>query len=243
MGHRTAAVLVIGNEILSGRTREANAYLAAQMLFASGCRLSEIAVVPDEMERIVTALNRLRREAEAVITSGGIGPTHDDITMQAVASAFGVDLVEHDAVIELMRKHYGDAGLNPGRRRMARVPKGAELIRCQKSPAPGCRIGNVYVLAGVPDIFAQQLQGVLHDFGEQPFSRREVEVALPESIFADELAEVQRRFPYVQIGSYPSRCGSKPHAKICLSGQDGAQLDRVEAAVTAMLEKLQVERP
>ena len=137
MKHQNAAMLVIGNEVLSGRTREANAYLAAQKLFECGCKLGEIAVVPDEDDAIISSLNRLRKQFDAVITSGGIGPTHDDITMESVAAAFGVGLIEHRYIVKLMTEHYGEEGMNDGRRRMTRVPERARLIRCEKTIAPG----------------------------------------------------------------------------------------------------------
>ncbi len=237
-GHRTAAVLVIGNEVLSGRTREANAWLAARRLFARGCRLREIVVVPDECDSIVSAVNRLRGACDAVITSGGIGPTHDDITMQSIADAFGVALADHTAMLAAMARHYGVDRLNDGRRRMARLPAGAVPILCEKSIAPGAHIGNVYVLAGVPDIFASQLETILADFGGQPFRRRQLDVDLPESSYAAALDKIQQRFPGVEIGSYPQRCGSQPRGKICLSSQDAAELKAAESAVLEMLDTL-----
>ncbi|MDQ6998453.1 MAG: molybdopterin-binding protein, partial [Mariprofundus sp.] len=139
MKHQTAAMLVIGNEVLSGRTREANAYLAAQELFDRGCKLAEIAVVPDVDEAIISTLNRLRNQYDAVITSGGIGPTHDDITMDSVAAAFGVALIEHRFIVQAMTEYFGNEGMNEGRKRMTRVPNGASLIRCDKTIAPGAR--------------------------------------------------------------------------------------------------------
>ncbi len=241
MKHQSAAILVIGNEILSGRTREANAHLSAQKLFAYGCKLGEITVVPDIEERIVTTLNRLRSEFDAVITSGGIGPTHDDITMDAVAKAFGVALIEHRHIVQAMTEHYGENGLNAGRRRMSRVPAGAHLIRCEKTIAPGAHINNVYVLAGVPDIFASQLEAILPDFGGAPFLRREIEVAMAESSFALLLEEIQQQFPDVEIGSYPGRCGNKPCGKICLSAQDAEQLTKAEHAANEMLKHLLIK--
>ena len=220
--HKTAAILVIGNEVLSGRTREANAYLAAQKLFDRGCKLGEIAIVPDTRGAIVSTLNRLRDQFNAVITSGGIGPTHDDITMDSIAEAFGQE------------------GMNDGRRRMTRVPAGAHLIRCEKTIAPGAKIENVYVLAGVPYIFESQLDSILPEFGdgEHPFIRHEIDVALPESTFAKELELIQNRFQEVEIGSYPRICGNKPCGKICLSSNKRDILDKAIEAVSAMLEKI-----
>jgi len=236
--HQTASMLIIGNEILSGRTREANGWLTAQKLFDCGCRLTEIAIVPDIQHTIVETLNRLRNSYDAVITSGGIGPTHDDITMDSVAKAFGVPLKEHRYIVQAMTEHYGKDGLNAGRRRMSRVPQDARLIRCEKTIAPGAHIGNVYVLAGVPDIFASQLDVILDDFGGKSFERCEIDVDLPESSFAFKLEEIQRQFPEVEIGSYPSRCGNRPCGKICLSGQNSAQIHEVEEKVNMMLATL-----
>jgi len=238
MKHQTAAMLVIGNEVLSGRTREANAYLAAQKLFERGCKLAEIAVVPDVDAAIVAGLNRLRQQYDAVITSGGIGPTHDDITMESVARAFGVDLIEHRFIVQAMKEYYGNEGLNDGRKRMTRVPATASLIRCVKTIAPGARVENVYVLAGVPDIFASQLDAILEDFGTVPYQRQEIEVALPESQFAGELSGIQQRYQDVEIGSYPGRCGSNPCGKICLSSQDPERLQQALVDVHAMLKGL-----
>jgi len=235
--HKTAAILVIGNEVLSGRTREANAWLAAQRLFDRGCKLGEIAIVPDIQTAIVSSLNRLRNTFDAVITSGGIGPTHDDITMDSVAAAFGVELIEHKFIVKAMTDRYGEEGMNEGRRRMTRVPQGARLIRCEKTIAPGAHVGNVYILAGVPYIFESQLDSILNDFGDtaQPFIRHEIEVDLRESLFARPLEEIQLRYDNVEIGSYPRMCGNKPCGKICLSSQDQSALAAAVRDVEAML--------
>ena len=243
MGHATLAMIVIGNEILSGRTREANAWLVARRMFERGCKLGEIAVIPDQREAIVSTLRRLSPQFEAVITSGGIGPTHDDITMSCVAEAFGVKLVEHPETLERMMAYYGGERLNPGRRRMARLPEGAEPIVCGKTLAPGARLGNVYVLAGVPDIFASQLEVILPEFGGRPFHRIELEVKLPESRYAAALSSLQERFQDVEIGSYPGRCGPSPCGKICLSSQDRHSLEQAADLVRRMLEELEPFTP
>ncbi len=235
MKHRTAAILVIGNEVLSGRTREANAYLAAQALFGRGCKLAEIAIVPDVDEAIISTLNRLRNQYDAVISSGGIGPTHDDITMQSIASAFDVRLIEHRFIVQAMTEYFGNEGMNEGRKRMTRVPDGATLIRCDKTIAPGARIENVYILAGVPDIFASQLEFILDDFGDMPFQRVEIDVDLPESLFAKQLTTIQEAFDDVEIGSYPGRCGPDPCGKICLSSQNSDRLRQAKTTVAEML--------
>jgi len=232
--HQNAAILVIGNEVLSGRTREANAYLAAQKLFERGCKLREIVVVPDIKNEIVDGLNRLRHRYDAVITSGGIGPTHDDITMDAIAESFDVSLLEHQETMAKLHTHYGD-DINTGRRRMARLPATAQPIICEKSFMPGAYIGNVYVLAGVPEIFASQLETFLHDFGGKPYIRCEVDVNIPESLFAEALEDIQARYPDVEIGSYPRLCGKNACGKICLSAQDETLLYHAKELVNIML--------
>ncbi|MDX8390694.1 MAG: molybdopterin-binding protein [Mariprofundaceae bacterium] len=234
--HQTAAILIIGNEVLSGRTREANAWLASRKLFERGCKVKEIAIVPDLEDNIIDTLNRLRKNHDAVITSGGIGPTHDDITMQAIAHAFDVQLVEHGHIIRMMTEHYGENGVNAGRRRMSRVPKGSRLIRCEKTIAPGAHIDNVYILAGVPIIFESQLASILTDFGDQPFIRHEIQVNYPESLFAAQLETIQQRFNMLEIGSYPSHCGKNPTGKICISGQDKEKIQHAELEVHEMLD-------
>lgn len=235
MGHETAAIIVVGNEILSGRTREANAHHAAKRLFSRGCLLHEIAIVPDELQRIVATIHRLRPEVDAIITSGGIGPTHDDITMEAVAVACKTKLIEHPTIIRRMKELYGKDGLNPGRRKMARLPKGARLIECSATPAPGCAIENIYVFAGVPEIFAAQLEGVISEFGGTPFFRRELHVEIPESLFSQDLEGIQQRFPDLQIGSYPSRCGASAKGTICITGKKRARIDQAYREIEASL--------
>ena len=240
--HQTAAILVIGNEVLSGRTREANAYLAAQSMFKRGCKLSEIAIVPDIKKDIIDSLNRLCQRYDAVITSGGIGPTHDDITMDAIAESFNVSLLEHEDTIAKLHEYYGD-DINAGRRRMARLPEGAAPIICEKSFMPGAHIGNVYVLAGVPDIFASQLESFLDDFGGKPYIRHEIEVNIPESLFARALEDIQSQFPDVEIGSYPRLCGKKACGKICLSAQDETRLYHAKEQVNIMLNSIPSTKP
>ena len=235
--YQTAAILIIGNEVLSGRTREANAWYAAQQMFAHGCKLAEVAIVPDEHDTIVESLGRLHQRYDAVITSGGIGPTHDDITMQAVADYFGVRLLEH---AETMAKLYARFGsdVDEGRRRMARLPEHAEPIICPASMMPGAKMQRVYVLAGVPSIFASQLDSFMDDFSNRPFLRKEVEVQMQESQFAAALGAIQDDYPDVEIGSYPIHCAEHPQGKICFSSQDADRLAQALTAVEAMIRSI-----
>jgi len=233
---QSVAILIIGNEVLSGRTREANAWFAAKTLFDVGCKLSEVAIVPDIQETIIHTLQRLHQQYDAVITSGGIGPTHDDITMQSVADAFDVPLLEHAETIQLMTNFYGEDALTEGRRRMARLPDGAKPIICEQSICPGALIKNVYVFAGVPHIFASQLESVLPHFTTgKAFIRQEIEVYLPESSFAQELSQIQDQYPDIEIGSYPGRCGKQPTGKICISGIDKERIANVKKQIEHML--------
>lgn len=236
--HQNVAILVIGNEVLSGRTREANAWYAADAFFNVGCKLSEVAIVPDEHKIIVSTLKRLHQQYDAVITSGGIGPTHDDITMQSIADCFDVPLLEHDDTIQVMIDFYGEVALTEGRRRMARLPKGAQPVICEQSIAPGALINNVYVFAGVPHIFESQLQAVLEDFkGDKAFIRHEIEVKLAESKFAAELGVIQEQYLDIEIGSYPGRCGKDPCGKICVSGTDETTIQRALSTINEMLKE------
>ena len=240
--HRSVAMLVIGNEVLSGRTREANAWFAAKTLFDVGCKLGEVVIVPDVHEQIVRSLKRLRQGYDAVITSGGIGPTHDDITMQSIADTFDVPLLEHAETIQLMTDYFGEQALTEGRRRMARLPQGATPIICEQSICPGAHINNVYVFAGVPHIFASQLESVLHHFSTgKAFYRTEVEANLPESSFARELSDIQNQYTDIEIGSYPGRCGNRPTGKICISGTDKTKIEQVKQHIEHMLKDKQYE--
>ena len=163
MTNPTAAMLVIGDEILSGRTRDSNAHHLAGELTQRGIRLMEVRVVADDQPAIVAAVNALRAAFDNVFTSGGIGPTHDDITADAIAAAFGVAIDHRADAMALLQAHYDRAGLpfTESRKRMARIPEGATLIENPVSVAPGFSLGNVHVMAGVPNIFQAMLQGVL----------------------------------------------------------------------------------
>ncbi|MCH9806380.1 MAG: competence/damage-inducible protein A [Alphaproteobacteria bacterium] len=203
----TAAVLVIGDEILSGRTKEANSGYIAGLMTASGIRLREVRVVADDTSEIVGALKALRERFTYVFTTGGIGPTHDDITAESVAQAFGVELAVDDRALALMMPYYKRRGLEltPSRLRMARIPKGADLIANRISAAPGFRLENVFVLAGVPSIMQVMMDEVLPTLrtGARMLSET-IKVDGPEGEVADLLTEHQRLFPDISMGSYPS---------------------------------------
>lgn len=200
----SACVLLIGNEILSGRTQDVNlAYLAGRLNDA-GIRVMESRVVPDIEERIINTVNECRANYHYVFTTGGIGPTHDDITALAVAKAFGRELVRDKKAEALLHAIYKPEDRNEARMKMADIPKGAELIDNPVSTAPGFRVENVYVLAGVPKIMQAMLAGVLPGLqGGAPMLSETVTCDLPEGRIAAALAEVQQRYDDVEIGSYP----------------------------------------
>ncbi len=202
----TAALVVIGDEILSGRTEDKNIAQVARWLNGQGIRLLEVRVVPDQEEAIVSAVNALRPSHDYVITTGGIGPTHDDITVDSIAAAFGVPVVVHPEARRVLEEYYRDRplGLTEARLRMARVPEGAELVPNPTSGAPGVKMDNVYILAGVPNIAAAMLEALDGKLeGGRPMVSVTVRAHTAESDVAALLKQVQDEHPGVSIGSYP----------------------------------------
>ena len=237
-GEVTAAILVIGDEILSGRTKDKNIGYIAEYLTNIGVDLREVRVVADIEEEIVAALNALRVRYTHVFTTGGIGPTHDDITADSVAKAFGVSIDVDERAVKLLLERIPKADLNEARLRMARIPDGADLIENSVSKAPGFSIGNVHVMAGVPTIMQAMLDAVTPRLktGKRMLSRS-IPARAKEGDVAQPLGEVQKQFPDIGMGSYPSfEEGKGPTTTLVLRGRDAARLDEAEAAVNAMLE-------
>lgn len=228
MPNPTAAMLVIGDEILSGRTRDSNAHHLARQLTGHGIRLCEIRVVADDHPAIVSALNALRGAYDHVFTSGGIGPTHDDITADAVADAFGVAIDVREDAHAILRAHYARTGLelNAARLRMARIPEGACLIDNPVSSAPGFSLGNVHVMAGVPAIFEAMLAGVLPGLtGGDPLLSQMIDVQRGEGEIATPLADLAARYPDLSFGSYPYVRAGVMGTQLVVRGTDAARLD------------------
>lgn len=201
---KTAAMLIIGDEILSGRTRDINLQTVAEFLGPLGVQMREARVVPDVEDTIVAALNALRASYDYVFTSGGIGPTHDDITADAVAKACGVGIGEHPKAVEMLAEKYGEQ-FTPARRRMARIPDGADLIANPSSTAPGFQIGNVFVLAGVPGVLRAMLEDIPHRIVGGAVMHA-VSVRGPgvfEGQIGDDLRAIAVAYPDLSIGSYP----------------------------------------
>ena len=200
----TSCLLIIGNEILSGRTRDANLAYLGHRLNQIGIRLSEARVIPDDADIIVSTLNDVRNRFDYVFTTGGIGPTHDDITAECVARAFEVPLIQHPEARAILEAHYPPGELNAARLRMANTPEGASLIENPVSRAPGFRIGNVFVMAGVPAVMQAMFESLSHSLtGGRPLISKSIVAALPEGVLAEGLARVQECYPGVEIGSYP----------------------------------------
>lgn len=201
----TAGLVVIGDEILSGRTHDKNIAQVASWLQVQGIRLSEVRVVPDVQERIIEAVNALREAFDYLFTTGGIGPTHDDITVDAVAEALGVGVVVHPTARGILERYYADkGGLTEARLRMARVPDGAELIPNRMSGAPGIKLGSIHLMAGVPHITAGMLDALTGTLeGGKPFLSETIGCWTPESEVATILREVEQAHENCQIGSYP----------------------------------------
>ena len=233
----TAGLLVIGDEILSGRTQDRNIAQVASWLEVQGIRLAEVRVVPDVIERIAEAVNALRTAYDYLFTTGGIGPTHDDITVDAVAHALGVPVVVHPRAKAILEDYYATrGGMNAGRLRMARVPEGAELIENRMSGAPGIAVGNIRMMAGVPAICAQMLDALTGTLeGGAPLLSETVGGWIQESEVAGLLHEVEAAHEGCQIGSYPFFREGRTGANFVVRSTDRAALD---ACVNALCERL-----
>src|SRR5436190_7403878 len=242
-GRVTAAVLIIGDEILSGRTQDTNLRDIARMLGQYGVDLAEARVVPDVKDEIVAAVNVLRARYDYLITTGGIGPTHDDITADCVAEAFGVPLQEHPEILAMMVARWGDQ-LNAARRRMARVPQGGTLVKNPVQGPPGFQIGNVFVLAGVPVV----MRGMLEDVGPRlqggavVVSRTLRVDGSGEGVIAEPLEGVAKAHPDLSLGSYPFFGEGGFGSNLVIRGRDPAEVEATMVELTARLRAAGIER-
>lgn len=230
-----AAVLVIGNEILSGRTRDTNSNTIARFLAPLGIDLKEVRVVADDEADIVAAVNALRSRYSYVFTTGGIGPTHDDITADAIAKAFGVGI--HPEALALLAARFTKPGeLNEARQRMARIPSGAALIRNPLSAAPGFAIGNVFVLAGVPSIMQAMLEDVAPRLSRGQMTHAcTIAARVAEGAIAGALAALQTQFPDVALGSYPYYGPQGYGVHLVARGQDSARVESASQAIETII--------
>lgn len=238
MTNPTAAMLVIGDEILSGRTRDANMFHLAGELTKHGIDLREVRIVSDDKPAIIAAVTALAAAHDHVFTSGGIGPTHDDITADCIAEAFGVHLDVRDDARAILAEHYRKSGteLNELRLRMARIPDGAALIDNPVSAAPGFSLGNVHVMAGVPSVFQAMVASVLSGIaGGAPLLSQTLRIDRGEGEIAATLAALAARFPQLSVGCYPFQVNGAFGANVVVRGTDGAEVD---AAVTELAREL-----
>ncbi|KFC69209.1 hypothetical protein FF80_01477 [Devosia sp. LC5] len=235
----TAALIVIGDEILSGRTKDVNIGATADFCTDLGIELKEVRVVSDETDEIVDAVNALRARYTYVFTTGGIGPTHDDITADAVAKAFGVALPINPQARAMLESRWKETGteVNEARLRMARIPEGADLIVNSVSAAPGFRIGNVHVMAGVPIIMRSMLEALAPTLqGGKKVLSMTVKAAVGEGTVGGPLGELQAQYPDVKMGSYPQMGKDKVMTELVLRSSDLARLEEATAKVQAMVD-------
>ena len=236
----TAALLVIGDEILSGRTKDKNIGYIAEYLTNIGIDLKEVRVVPDEMEEIVEAVNRLRARYTYLFTTGGIGPTHDDITADAISQALGIPLYEDPRIIAAMLERLKPEDLNEARRRMARIPVGAEHVVNPISKVPGFKIENVIVMAGVPSIMQAMMDDVAPRLttGARMMMETVEATGIPEGTYATALSEIAKAHPDTIIGSYPQFHEGRFRNQIVVRSKDGAAMQAALEAVDAMLKTM-----
>lgn len=232
----TVSIVIIGNEILSGRTQEANVRTIALKLAPLGIAVQEVRVVPDKTEAIVEAVNALRARNTYVFTTGGIGPTHDDITARAIARAFDLPFERHEAAARILETYYTAENLNPARLKMADMPRGAELITNPVSVIPGFRVENVFVLAGIPEVMQAMLDTVALELRHGPcLHTMTVNCAVTEGILAADLSVIAGRFPELEIGSYPSLRLGKVGVAIVVRGLQPEEVAEAVEAIKAMI--------
>jgi molybdenum cofactor synthesis domain-containing protein len=234
----TAGLVIIGDEILSGRTQDRNITQIGAWLNLQGIRLTEVRVVPDVIERIADAVNALRTANDYLFTTGGIGPTHDDITVDAIAAATGVPVEVHPRARAILEDYYASrGGISEARLRMARVPAGADLIENKMSGAPGIRHGNIFILAGVPHIASMMLEALTGKLeGGKPLLSKTIGCWVPESEVAEILGETERAHEGVQIGSYPFFKGGRVGANFVIRSTDPEILQACSADLVRRLE-------
>ncbi len=234
----TAALVIIGNEILAGRTQDSNTPWIAERLTDYGIVLAEVRIIPDHENVIIKTINALRPDFDYIFTTGGIGPTHDDITADSIAKAFGVELVQNEQAFRMLEEHYGLEELTPPRAKMCMIPEGAQLIPNPVTAAPGFIIENVHVMAGVPRIMQAMLDHLLGMIkAGKPILSNTVACSLQESVLASDLAELQERYPDVQMGSYPHYRGGVLGLSLVMRATDKESLDVATEELIELIKK------
>ena len=237
-----AAILIIGNEILSGRTQDTNTSTLANWLNSIGVKVNEVRVVPDIEKKIIESLNILRSENDYVFTTGGIGPTHDDITAQSVAKAFGLKYEIHKEAFKILEAYYKSGEFNEGRQKMVWMPENAELIYNPTSGAPGFNVKNVFCLPGVPSILKSMLGGLKNRIvGGQPILSHTISLRTVESEIASSLTKVQDKNKEVEIGSYPFFHAGKLGVSIVLRSEDQSKIDLCNSQILEFIREKKIE--
>ena len=227
-----ASLIIIGNEILSGRTQDKNLSYLANWLNEIGIQLSEVRVIRDEEEIIVETVNHLRSVYDYVFTTGGIGPTHDDITSLCIARAFGVELEVNSGALSILKEYYKDGELTDARMKMTMMPKGSELIENPISRAPGFKMENVFILAGIPSIMQGMLEGARKYLkGGDIVKSKSIDVFTPESTVADVLTNLQKKYSDVEIGSYPFSRDNRFGTSLVMRSSNLAKLDACDTCL------------
>tara|TARA_Y100001958_G_C21130915_1_gene472282 strand:+ start:321 stop:1070 length:750 start_codon:yes stop_codon:yes gene_type:complete len=237
-----AAILIIGNEILSGRTQDTNTSTLANWLNSIGVKVEEVRVIPDLEEKIIETLNTLRSKYDYVFTTGGIGPTHDDITAQSVSKTFGLKYEVHKEAFKILEAYYKPGEFNDGRQKMAWMPENANLILNPTSGAPGFSVENVFSLPGVPSILKSMLGGLKNSIvGGDPIKSLTISLKTVESEIAESLSEVQNQNKDVEIGSYPFFHAGKLGVSIVIRSEDQKKIDQCNAQILKFVEKKKIE--
>lgn len=227
-GTYSGAIVIIGNEVLGGRIQDTNTPWMAERLAGNGIVVGEVRVVPDEKERIARAVKELSDEFEFVFTTGGIGPTHDDVTAESIAEAFGAPIEKNAEAYSILENHYGAAEMNPSRTKMAMMPRGVKLIPNPVTAAPGFIIKNVHVMAGVPRIMQAMMDYLMDNIPPgNPVLSNAVACTLRESVIADDLTALQSKYSGIQIGSYPHFRSGNMGLSLVLRGTDQRTLEQV----------------
>ena len=231
-----ASLIIIGNEILSGRTQDKNLSYLANWLNEIGIQLSEVRVIRDEEEIIVETVNHLRSVYDYVFTTGGIGPTHDDITSLCIAKAFGVELEVNSGALSILKEYYKDGELTDARMKMTMMPKGSELIENPISRAPGFKMENVFILAGIPSIMQGMLEGARKYLkGGDVVKSKSIDIFTPESSVADVLTNLQKKYTDVEIGSYPFSRDNRFGTSLVMRSSDLTKLDACDTELKDLM--------
>ena len=237
----TACVIIIGNEILSGRTLDTNKQYLCKELTLNGIEVIEARVIKDDKKEIINTVNEVRKKYNYVFTTGGIGPTHDDITSISIAEAFKVKLVKNKEALKILKKFYNlkNETLNKARQKMALIPKGAELLHNPVTKAAGFRIKNVYVMAGIPKIMIAMFKKIIKKIKRGiPEISKTILINYPESYIAEDLALIQKKFSEIEIGSYPFINGKKKGVNIVLRSKNLKQINNVEKEIKKIIKSL-----